>query len=231
MHDPPLALYVWGNLSEKDNHAVSMVGAKGRTIAVIGSGLGQIYPPGNMALAEKIASTHGAVVSEFPLSTRPDKKTFPMRNRIVAAWGEALVVVECPKWSGSMITANLAGEMGRPIYAVPGPIDRPTSDGCNHLIREGATLLSKAEDLLEDFSQLPLSDHPVLFEQTHKRVLPELSVDEEMVYACLGREDMALDSVTEQTKLPMSQLLPALLKLEMKKLIKQLPGPRYVRTA
>jgi len=271
MYDPPLALYVWGNLSSKDNHAVSMVGsrkatdygretarklalqlsssgytiisgmalgidtyshegaiaAKGRTIAVIGSGLGQIYPPGNMALAEKIAS-NGAVVSEFPLSTMPDKKTFPMRNRIVAAWGEALVVVECPKWSGSMITANLATEMGRPIYAVPGPIDRPTSEGCNFLIREGATLLSKAEDLLEDFSQLPLGDAPPLFDEISPTTLPDLSEDEEKVYGCLSAEDISLDRLIEQTKMPLPKLLPSLLKLEMKKLIRQLPGPRYV---
>ncbi len=272
MHDPPLALYVWGDLSAKDDHAISMVGsrkttdygretarklalqlssagytiisgmalgidtyshegaiaAKGRTIAVIGSGLGQIYPPGNMALAEKIAS-NGAVVSEFPISTMPDKKTFPMRNRIVAAWGEALVVVECPKWSGSMITANMATEMGKPIYAVPGPIDRPTSEGCNHLIREGATLLSRAEDLLEDFSQLPLGDAPALFENIPQMILPELSEDEEVVYACLSAEDISLDRLIEQTKMPIPRLLPSLLKLEMKKLIRQLPGPRYVK--
>ncbi len=271
MYDPPLALYVWGNLSAKDSHAISMVGsrkttdygretarklalqlssagytiisgmalgidsyshegaiaAKGRTIAVIGSGLGQIYPPGNMALAEKIAS-NGAVVSEFPISTMPDKKTFPMRNRIVAAWGEALVVVECPKWSGSMITANLATEMGKPIYAVPGPIDRPTSEGCNHLIREGATLLSKAEDLLEDFSQLPLGDSPALFDDIPSIVLPELSVDEAMIFDCLSVEDISLDRLIEKTKMPLPRLLPSLLKLEMKKLIRQLPGPRYV---
>lgn len=274
MHDPPLALYVWGNLTAKDNHAVSMVGsrkttdygretarklgmqlassgysiisgmalgidtyshegaiaAKGRTIAVIGSGLGQIYPPGNMALAEKIASSHGAVVSEFPISTVPDKKTFPMRNRIVAAWGEALIVVECPKWSGSMITANLATEMGKPIYAVPGPIDRPSSEGCNHLIREGATLLSRAEDLLEDFSQLALVDAPVLFDDISHVILPEMSEGEQKVYECLSAEDISLDRLIELTRMGLPQLLPSLLKLEMKKLIRQLPGPRYVIT-
>ncbi len=84
--------------------------AKGRTIAVLGSGLGQLYPPENMALAERIANGHGAVVSEFPIGTRPDTHTFPQRNRIVAGWCEGLVVVECPSRSGALITANLAGE-------------------------------------------------------------------------------------------------------------------------
>lgn len=283
MYDPPLLLYVWGELSSKDNHAISMVGsrkttiygresarklalqfasagytvvsgmargidtyshegaiaANGRTIAVIGSGLGQIYPPENMALAEKIASGNGAVVSEFPLSTPPDKKTFPMRNRIVAAWAEALVVVECPKWSGSMITANLATEMGRPIYAVPGQIDRPTSEGCNHLIREGATLLTKAEDLLEDFSQLPLLDMPVISRGRRKQstpspepaksAKPDLTDEEQLIYQQLLVEDLTLDQLISTTSLAMPKLLPSLLTLEMKKLIKQLPGPRYTK--
>ena len=157
-YDPPLLLYVWGELKDVDRHAIAIVGsrktthygtqiarqfafqlassgmtvvsglargidthahegavaAKGRTIAVIGSGLGQVYPPENMALAEKIASGNGAIVSEFPLNMPPSKKTFPMRNRIVAAWSQAVVVVECPEWSGALITANLAGEMGKP---------------------------------------------------------------------------------------------------------------------
>lgn len=271
MYDPPLALYVWGRLQERDKHAISMVGSRkttnygretarklslqfasagytivsgmalgidtyvhegavaagGRTVAVIGSGLGQIYPPSNMALAEKIASSHGAVVSEFPLSKPPDKKTFPMRNRIVAAWGKATVVVECPKWSGSMITANLATEMGRPIYAVPGQVDRPSSGGCNYLIREGATLLSSAEDLLEDFAQIPLGDTQVLFDQVEERVMPELSEDEELVFECLSKEEQSIDLLIEGTGLPIARLLPTLLKLEMKKLVRQFPGPRY----
>lgn len=152
-YDPPLLLYVWGELKDVDRHAIAIVGsrktthygtqiarqfafqlassgmtvvsglargidthahegavaAKGRTIAVIGSGLGQVYPPENMALAEKIASGNGAIVSEFPLNMPPSKKTFPMRNRIVAAWSQAVVVVECPEWSGALITANQIG--------------------------------------------------------------------------------------------------------------------------
>ena len=270
MYDPPLALYVWGTLSEMDKHSISMVGSRktsnygretarklalqlasagftiisgmargidtyshegaiagnGRTIAVIGSGLGQIYPPENMALAEKIAGGYGAVVSEFPLNTTPDKKTFPMRNRIVAGWSNATLVVECPQWSGSMITANLATEMGKPIYAVPGPIDRPTSAGCNHLIRQGATLITKAEDILDDFSTLPLFEIPQ--NAPMPRTSMNLSEEEQNVFQHLSKEDISLDQLVSLTGLTMPQLLPALLKLEMKKCIKQLPGPRYV---
>lgn len=274
MYDPPLALYVWGKLSPRDNHAIAIVGSRktsnygretarklalqlasagltivsgmargidtyghegaiasgknGRTVAVIGSGLGQIYPPENMALAEKIATSHGAVVSEFPIHTSPDKRTFPMRNRIVAAWSEATLVVECPKWSGSMITANLATEMGKPIYAVPGPIDRPTSAGCNHLIREGATLVTKAEDILDDMSALPLLEIPQSEPiDSSMRDLATLTELEILIYENLSAEEITIDQLISKTKLKIPALLPALLTLEMKKIITQLPGPRY----
>lgn len=126
------------------------VAAGGRTIAVIGSGLAKIYPPENLALAEKIANGHGAIVSEFPLNTEPDKQTFPQRNRIVAAWCRALLVTECPAWSGAMITANLASEYGKSVYAIPGPIDKPTSAGCHQLIRDGATLVADPTHIIDD---------------------------------------------------------------------------------
>jgi DNA processing protein len=204
------------------------IAANGRTIAVLGSGLGQIYPPENMALAEKIAASHGAVVSEFPIHQAPDKKTFPMRNRIVAAWSNATLVVECPQWSGSMITANLATEMGKPIYAVPGPIDRPTSAGCNHLIREGATLVTKAEDILDDLSTLPFIDIPHREPaDIPKPDLSSLTETESLIYQHLSGEEITIDQLFSATKLKMPALLPALLTLEMKKIIIQLPGPRY----
>lgn len=272
MYDPPLALYVWGELLPRDKHAISIVGsrktsnygretarklslqlasagltivsgmargidtyahegaiaAKGRTIAVLGSGLGQIYPPENMALAEKIAASHGAIVSEFPIHQVPDKKTFPMRNRIVAAWSNATLVVECPKWSGSMITANLATEMGKPIYAVPGPIDRPSSAGCNHLIREGATLITSADDILDDLSALPLID--VSHREPSEQARPDpsnLNEIETLIYQQLSAEEISIDQLVAATQLKMPALLPALLTMEMKKIITQLPGPRY----
>lgn len=270
MYDPPLALYVWGELKQADKHAIAIVGsrrtthygqqaarsfarelsttgmtiisglargidsfahqgaieAQGRTIAVIGSGLGQLYPPENMKLAEQIAADNGAVISEFPLNHRPDKKTFPMRNRIVAGWSSGVLVVECPKWSGSMITANLGLEMGKTIYAVPGPIDRPTSAGCNQLIRDGATLVTSADDILEDFETLPLNF--ALDSQPESTPICSLDSNEQLILNALSKEESLVDQIVTDTQLPVSTVITSLLKLEMKRLIRQLPGPRYI---
>lgn len=268
--DPPLILYVWGELLPVDDHGIAIVGSRkhthygqqssrqlafqlasagttvisglargidtfahegaiaagGRTIAVIGSGLGQIYPPENMQLAEKIAEGNGAVVSEFPLNQKPDKKTFPMRNRIVAGWSTGVLVVECPKWSGSLITANLAIDNGKPIYAVPGQIDSPSSSGCNELIRNGATLVTTAEDILQDREILPLFDTPV--EKSVNPAILNLSDVEKRVYNCLSNQSILLDEIVAQTSLPVPQVSVTLIQLEIKKLIQQLPGQQYV---
>lgn len=199
--------------------------AKGRTIAIIGSGLARLYPPENLGLAEKIASGHGAVISEFPLHTPPDKQTFPMRNRIVASWAQALLVTECPSWSGALITANLAAEYGKTVYAVPGPIDKPSSAGCHQLIREGATLISDASQILEDFNELPLGSSPT----TPSPPMPHLSDEECTIYSALGLIDASIDQIIELTQLPASLVNRTLMKLEMKGLAKSLPGFRYVR--
>ena len=246
--DAPLLLYVWGEITAKDQHAIAMVGsrkathygrnctqkfsfqlahagftiisglargidtiahegaiaANGRTVAVLGSGLGQLYPPENMALAERIADGHGAVVSEFPIETKPDTQTFPQRNRIVAGWCEALLVVECPARSGALITANLAGEYGKHVFAIPGAIDRPSSEGCNALIRTGAILVSDGAHLLEDLSELPLGSSTAapLHDPTEEPELPRLTGEETKVLAQLGTEERTIDQIIEATGLP-----------------------------
>ncbi|MFT3991422.1 MAG: DNA-processing protein DprA [Luteolibacter sp.] len=200
--------------------------AKGRTVAVIGSGLGKLYPPENLALAERIASGNGAVVSEFPLHTPPDKQTFPMRNRIVAAWSKALLVTECPLWSGSLITANLASEYGKTIYAVPGPVDKPTSAGCNQLIRDGATLVADPSHILDDFSELPFSRSSVR-EEPGKN--PELPEEEALVYAAITSDETSVDRLIEKTGLPAHTVTATLMKLEMRRLVRAFPGFRYAR--
>ena len=203
------------------------VAAQGRTIAVIGSGLGKLYPPENLALAEKIASGNGAVVSEFPLHTAPDKQTFPMRNRIVAAWSKALLVVECPAWSGSLITANLAVEYGKPVFAVPGPIDKPSSAGCNQLIRDGATLVADPSHLLDDLGELPFArkeSQPELIPG-----IPELPEEEAKVFEAMGNDDLAVDRIIERSGLPAHVVSASLMKLEMRKLVRAMPGFRYVK--
>ena len=204
------------------------VAAKGRTIGVLGSGLMQIYPPENLALAEKIANGHGAIISEFPLQTSPDRKTFPQRNRIVAHWSRALLVVECPSRSGSLITANFALEAGRQIYAVPGPIDRPTSGGCHDLIREGATLVADGSQILDDFSHLnfsvPQDEGPRPIEN-----FVDLSTEENAVLKALSGSDQSVDEIVEKTTLPPHQVSVILMKMELRNLVQALPGQRFTR--
>ncbi len=203
--------------------------AKGRTIAVVGSGLARLYPPENLALAEKIADGNGAVISEFPLHKAPDKQTFPIRNRIVAAWGQAVLVTECPAWSGTLITANLASEYGKPIFAVPGPIDKPTSAGCHQLIRDGATLVTDASQVIDDMGELPFSSASGMREESP---MPESDLPEEeaMIYAAMPEgEEMAVDRLISHTGLPSSAVTAGLFKLELRRLIRPLPGFRFIR--
>jgi DNA processing protein len=266
IHDPPTVLYVWGNLEEKDQHAVGVVGsrrtthyglecakrlsyqvaysgltvvsglargidtaahqgalaAKGRTVAVLGAGLNRLYPPENRALAEKIISS-GAVVSEFPMDTEPDRQTFPMRNRIISGWGFGLLVVEAGANSGALISASQAADQGRSLYAVPGQIDRPTSHGTNRLIQQGAKLVMSVEDILEDlqtfFPTPPKLEHQV----------PKLDGNLQTVYEAISTESAAIDEIIDRSGLPAGVVAACLLQLEMKRLVKQLPGKYFVR--
>lgn len=203
------------------------IAANGRTIAVIGSGLAKLYPPENLGLAERIAAGNGAVVSEFPLNTAPDKQTFPMRNRIVAAWSRALLVVECPAWSGSLITANLATEYGKPVFAVPGPIDKPTSAGCNQLIRDGATLVADASHILDDLGELPFARKASAAEPAAE--IPELPEEEAAVFAAVTSDESPVDRIIERCGLPAHVVSGNLMKLEMRRLVRAFPGFRYAR--
>ena len=203
--------------------------AKGRTIAVVGSGLARLYPPENLALAERIANGNGAVISEFPLHRPPDKQTFPMRNRIVAAWCQAVLVTECPAWSGSLITANLASEYGKSIFAVPGPIDKPSSAGCNQLIREGATLITDASQIIDDMGELPFSFQN---EEPQQKPVesPDLPEEEAKILAAMpAGEELAVDQLIQQTGLPSSAVTAGLFKLELRRLVRPLPGFRFIR--
>lgn len=211
------------------------IAAGGRTIAVIGSGLAKLFPAENLPLAERIADGHGAVVSEFPIHTPPDKKTFPQRNRIVAAWSRAVIVAESPLWSGSLITANLATEYGRSVYAIPGPIDKPTFAGCNRLIRDGATLLTDASELIDDLGSLSFtsatipSTNPDSEGSVPDSTLPELPAEELTLLEALGDEESGIDRLIELTGLPAPTVSATLLKLEMRRLIRPLPGFRYIK--
>lgn len=207
--------------------------AGGRTVAVLGSGLGKLYPPENQRLAERIA-TQGAVVSEFPLLYLPDKQSFPLRNRIVSGWASGLLVVEAPQRSGALITATQAAEQGRSVYAVPGPIDRPTSVGCHRLIQDGAKLVTGVEDILEDFGHLPFSEPPSS-EASHGREPAtegepaSLDEQERRIWALLSASETGIEEIIQQVGLPSQVVSSTLMRLEMKRLVKQLPGKQFVR--
>lgn len=210
-----------------DTHAhQGALAAKGRTIAVIGSGLKALYPPENRPLAERIAAS-GAVVSEFPMRARPDRQTFPMRNRIVSGWSFGVLVAEAGLNSGAMITASQAAEQGRTVYAVPGPIDRPGSQGCNRLIQQGAKLVMDVSDILDDFGLLfSPRDQPA----PAPRPAPEgLSSAEQAVLAAIGPAETHADEIIRASGLPSRAALSALMALELKRLVKQLPGKFFVK--
>jgi len=267
IYDPPIVLYVWGDLQDRDRHAIGVVGtrkpshyagecakkiayqlayagvtvvsglargvdtaahqgalaAKGRTIAVIGSGLLSIYPAENLPLAEKIARS-GAVATEFSMSVQADRQTFPMRNRIISGCSFGLLVVEAGSRSGALISANQAGEQGRSIYAVPGRIDQPNAIGSNRLIQQGAKLVTGAADILDDMGML-FAEAPVLTPSA----APELAAHEALVYGAIGDAETSADEIIVRCGLPTHVVSSTLLALEMKKLVRQLPGSRFVK--
>jgi DNA processing protein len=202
---------------------------KGRTIAVLGTGINIVFPPENAALFEKIAE-NGAVITQFPFNRNADKQSFPIRNRIVAGMTLGTVVVEANMTSGALITANFATEAGRQVFAVPGSIDSPRSKGCHDLIKKGAKLCEGVEDILSDFEYLfPPSNRPPSAAETGVLPALELTEPEQLVYETLSHEDISIDDVIVRSNLPASAASVALLSLEMKKLVRQIPGRRYLR--
>jgi DNA processing protein len=203
--------------------------AKGRTVTVFGTGINLVAPPENAKLFERI-SENGAVITQFPFNRPADKQSFPIRNRIVAGMTLGTVVVEADLHSGALITANLATEYGRQVFAVPGRIDSPRSKGCHDLIKKGAKLCESAEDILSEFEYLfPTGNRPP--SPGESGVLPalELSENEKLVYDALSNGESSIDEVIRCSGLPSSAASVALLGLEMKRVVKQLPGKLFVR--
>ena len=272
IYDPPIVLYVKGELTPKDANSIAVVGsrqtthygiesarklsyqlaytgvtvvsggargidtaahqgalsAKGRTIAVLGTGINIVFPSENANLLDRIAE-NGAVLSQFPFNRKADRQTFPIRNRIVAGMTMGTLVVEANLTSGALITANMAVDYGRQVFAVPGRIDSPRSKGCHELIRNGAKLCESAEDILSEFEYL----FPARSGKTtdNEDALPglELTGNEEIVYNLLSSEELGIDDVIIQSGLPSSSVSAVLLCLEMKRMIRQFPGKRFVR--
>ena len=193
--------------------------AQGRTIGVIGSGFNRFYPPEHVDLAEEIAA-HGAVISEYPMEMEPVPANFPRRNRLISGLSLGVVIVEAAKRSGALITADCALEQGREVFAVPGKADSATSQGTHQLLRQGARLATSADDILEELGLGPGAAAP-------RRV--GVTDDERMLMEQLKRnEPRDVDLLAEKTGLPAAVCASALLGLELKRLVKQLPGKRFV---
>jgi DNA processing protein len=205
--------------------------AKGRTIAVLGTGINLVFPPENNELFERIAA-NGATITQFPFNRNGDKQSFAIRNRIIAGTSLGTVVVEADLHSGALITSNFAIEYGRQVFAVPGRIDSPRSKGCHDLIKKGAKLCEGAEDILSEFEYLfPSSNRPPSPGDTGVLPALELSPSEQRVLDALNIEECDIDEVIRKSGLPSSAVSVALLSLEMKRVVKQLPGKIFMRNS
>ena len=194
--------------------------AGGETIAVIGTGADRLYPARNRELALAIAE-HGAIVSEFPLGTPAIAANFPRRNRIISGLSRGVLVVEAALESGSLITARLAAEQGREVFAIPGSIHSPVARGCHKLIKQGAKLVETALDILEEFGNYP--------EAADIGPSSLLAGEENAVLGALGHDPCNLDDLAERTGLAADRLLTELLTLELAGQVATLPGNRYQR--
>ncbi|WP_420996984.1 DNA-processing protein DprA [Cupriavidus sp. 30B13] len=192
----------------------------GGTVAVIGTGIDVVYPARHRALAHRIAEA-GALVSEFPLGTAPRSQHFPQRNRIIAALVRGVLVVEAAARSGSLITARLAAELGREVYAMPGSIHAPLSKGCHLLIRQGAKLVETAQDVLEELG--------IAAGAAPRTAPPPAPRADDLLGAALAHDPVALDVLCARAALPPEQVAAALLALELEGTVERLPGNLYRR--
>lgn len=201
----------------------SALDAGGRTIGVLGSGVDQLYPATNQKLAQAMMSS-GAVVSEYPLGTRPEARNFPPRNRIISALSKGIVVVEAGHQSGALITAQFAAEQGRDVFAVPGSILHPGSAGCNALIQNGAYPLLSANDVLE---QLNLTRVRI-----HHDVRTSIPPDplEAQLLEHLSQHPSHIDDIVRQVGMPSAQVSSLLAMMELKGLVRQTGAMCYVRS-
>ncbi len=206
--------------------------AGGRTIAVLGCGIDIIYPMENKGLMEEIARS-GAVVSEFPFGTQPLSYNFPRRNRIISGLSLGIIVVEAAKDSGSLITANYALEQGREVFAVPGDIFSDRSLGTHSLIKEGAKLVEKVEDIIEELKPHIKLGMPII-EKSFKKVevAPKrfnLTVEEETVFQLLSIEPRHIDEIITETRFPAYRVSTLLLSLELKGAARRVAGNNFVK--
>jgi len=210
--------------------------AGGRTIAVMGSGHNDIYPPENKGLYKEIASS-GAVVTEYEDDKPPLAENFPRRNRIISGLSLGVVVVEAARNSGALITASFAAEQGRDVLAVPGKVSSTTSAGTNELIKDGARLVQSADDIMEELSLSEVTppglekmkDQSKRASMTKAYIYNSLNEDERRLYKELSDEPLYIDELLEKCGMTPSRGSKALLSLELKRLIEQLPGKQFIK--
>jgi len=199
---------------------------RGFTLAILGTGIDIVYPGSNTKLFHQI-SEKGAVISEFPLGTAPEPKNFPIRNRIISGLSRAVVVVEATKKSGSLITASLALEQGREVFAVPGSVNSFKSTGCHYLIKQGAGLVENSDDILDELGFnhqfVPKSD------TFREGPPPSMEADEKSIYELIGDYPTHIDSIARESNLAPAMVSSTLMRMELKGIIKQLPGKMFVR--
>ena len=267
IHDPPLALYVQGQLEPRDRHALALVGTRrpthygtgmadrlayqlakvgftvvsglargidtiahkgslkggGRTLAVLGSALDRIYPEENVELAAAIARS-GAVISEYTLGREPDRTTFPYRNRVISGLSMGVVVVEAGVNSGALMTADQALDQGRSVFAVPGRVDNAAARGCHRLIQTGARLIEDVDDILQEFEFLIPPDSRKKAAAMDPRPQVPLTPDEQALVRALWEEPLDVDTLARRANLTSAALSGLLLGLEMKRVVRMLPG-------
>lgn len=201
--------------------------ARGLTVGVIGSGLDRFYPERNRDLAREIVAKGGAVASQFPFGRPADEQTFPIRNHVVAALAQGVVAVECPQKSGTLITTGIAGDLGRPVMAVPGQVDSHMSAGCLDLIRNGATLVRNADDIIEVLS--PLSPRKLAKEEpvpARDPEAPPYTVEESLVMLHVDAVGVSVDELVAKTGLPPRKVNSIAMELRLKGFVRFLPGNR-----
>jgi len=208
-------------------HTGALIG-KGKTIAVLGSGFEKVYPAENFTLFHKIAE-NGAVITEFPLMTDPDPYNFPIRNRIISGISLGTVIVEATKRSGSLITARLAAEQNREVFAVPGSVQSFKSTGTHTLIKQGAKLVEHAQDIVEEFFQMV---HPQAVDKKTaqgriKIEIPPLSREESIVVESLEPYPVHIDTLVRKLSMESGKLSSILMRLELKGIVEQSPGKLF----
>lgn len=204
--------------------------ARGRTLAVLGNGLASIYPPEHKGLAEEITA-HGAMLSELPMRMEPLAQNFPRRNRLISGLSLGVVIVEAAKRSGALITADAALDQGREVFAVPGKVDSMASQGTHQLLKQGARLVTSVDDILEEL-RLVSRAVGVAQPSSPSRAVEGATDDERALFNSLSTDDPSdLDQLAAKTNLPAATCAALLLGLELKRLVKQLPGKRFIRHA